>query len=169
MDTLAHGLWGGAAFGQKQKSHYKWAFLLGMCPDLFSFGPFFFTHIPFIIHRWSGQQRMEPPDPATIPAYVYHVYDVTHSLVVWGAIAGILWTLRKKYPWVFTAWALHILCDIPTHSTRFFPTPYLWPFPTPWVNGRPWGQPPFSIINYSLIALTYAGLGLYKVRKKHLS
>jgi hypothetical protein len=165
MDTLSHGLWGGALFGQKNKVDYRWAFFWGMAPDLFSFGPFFLTHLPMIIHRWGSRQRMEPPDPSVIPSFVYSAYDVTHSLVVWSAVALIVWSLRKKFPWVFTAVALHILCDIPTHSTNFFPTPFLWPLHTPFVNGRPWGRPPFTLINYALIALTYFGIRLYKSKR----
>ena len=68
---------------------------------------------------------MEPPDPSIIPAFVYHAYNVTHSLVVWLAVSLIVWRLGKRWPWILGAWALHVLCDIPTHSTRFFPTPYL--------------------------------------------
>jgi hypothetical protein len=164
MDTLSHGLWGGAAFGQRKKSDWKWAFWLGMGPDLCSFGPFFLTHLPMVIARWSSRQRMEPPDPHAIPEYVYRAYDVSHSLVVWAVVAGAIWVVRKRYPLAFTAWALHILCDIPTHSTRFFPTPYLWPLKTPYVDGRPWGRPPFTLINYALLGATYLTLRLIKSR-----
>src|SRR5882724_2292944 len=89
MDTLAHGLWGGAAFGQKN-NQWKWAFFLGMCPDLFSFGPFFLTHLGDIGERWA-HHRMSPPDPSIIPPYVYHAYNVTHSLVIWAALFGLAW------------------------------------------------------------------------------
>lgn len=172
MDTLAHGLWGGAAFGQRERAQFKWAFALGMCPDLFSFGPYFLTHAGDIARRWSGH-RMGPPDPRTIPPYVYHAYNVTHSLVVWSALFALAYAwvayqqsrslrLNPSTPlqilWPFGAWPLHILCDIPLHSTRFFPTPYLWPFPTPFYDGTPWGRRPFMIANYGLIALVYLGL-----------
>src|SRR5882762_7685142 len=153
MDTLSHGLWGGAVFGQK-KGVWKWAFFWGMAPDLFSFGPFFLTHFPTLLQRWGGLHRLEPPDPRIIPAYVYHAYNVTHSLVIWIAVVAIVAILRRKIPWVLGAWGLHILCDIPTHSTRFFPTPYLWPLNTPFVNGHRWSTLPFMLTNYSLIALT---------------
>jgi len=156
MDTLAHGLWGGAAFGQKNHS-WRWAFLLGMCPDLFSFGPFFLTHLGDIGERWA-QGHHGPPDPRTIPLYVYHSYNVTHSLVVFALLMAIAWKLYGKRSWPMAAWGLHILCDIPTHSTRFFPTPYLWPLPTPFFNGHSWGNGPFMLANYSSLALVYAVL-----------
>ena len=165
MDTLSHGLWGGALFGEKQNGLWKWAFFWGAAPDLFSFGPFFLTHFPTILYRWASHQRLEPPDPRIIPAYVYHAYNVTHSLVIWGLVFAAVWMIRRTLPWVLGAWGFHILCDIPTHSTRFFPTPYLWPFPTPLVNGRSWARPRFMLANYSLIALTYAIIYFYKSRQ----
>jgi len=57
--------------------------------------------------------------------------------------------------WPFGSWGLHILCDIPTHSLRFFPTPYLWPLPTPFYNGHSWGNRTFMLANYAGIALAY--------------
>src|SRR5207245_8936033 len=121
--------------------------------------------------------------------YVFHAYKVTHSLVVWVAVLIISWTiLRKQHPspppspfkgegegvrvwdgravWPLGAWGLHILCDIPTHSTRFFPTPFLWPFPTPYYNGTSWGNKTFMLANYAGIALTYLVL-VYRKSKLH--
>jgi hypothetical protein len=86
MDTLAHGLWGGVAFGRQSKPHYWMAFVLGMMPDLLSFGPFF---IMWAFHGFAGRTPGEPPDPALIPAYVYQAYNVTHSLVIWSSMAVI--------------------------------------------------------------------------------
>jgi hypothetical protein len=175
MDTLAHGLWGGAAFGRRNRSQWKWAFFLGMCPDLFSFGPFFITHIGDIGERWAHHQ-FGHPDHRLIPAYVYHAYNVTHSLVVWAALFALAYAVAAyrrngvsasptpsrpnadtpiRTIWPLGAWGLHILCDIPTHSTRFFPTPYLWPLPTPFVNGMPWARGWFMLTNYACIGLTY--------------
>ena len=154
MDTLAHGLWGGAFFGQRRDSPWKWAFWLGMCPDLFSFGPYFTTHLPEIWHRWSNHQ-FGRPEHMLIPSYVYHAYNVTHSLVVWAVLFGIVWYYRGRIFWPLAAWGFHILCDIPLHSLRFFPTPYLWPFPTPFFNGIPWASGRFMLINYGLISVAY--------------
>ena len=95
MDTLAHGLWGGAAFGRKP-NQWKWAFFLGMCPDLFSFGPFFLTHMGDIGERWAHHQ-FGHPDNRMIPAYVYHAYNVTHSLVIFAILAFVAWKLGPEY------------------------------------------------------------------------
>src|SRR5438105_4033459 len=128
MDTLAHGLWGGAAFGRSSRKAFGQAFVLGMAPDLLSFGPAFAT---WAVTGFPRRVPGEPPNPADIPHYVYSAYNVTHSLVVWAAAFALVWRWRKKPPVVFLAWPLHILCDIPTHTRRFFPTPFLWPLPTP--------------------------------------
>ena len=178
MDTLAHGLWGGAAFSHKD-GQWKWAFVLGMAPDLLSFGPFFLMRLGDISRRWTAG-RMGPPEAHTIPEFVYHAYNITHSLLVWVAmflVALYFLSLRKRTPLLrysdtslpllpFLAWPLHILCDIPTHSTRFFPTPFLWPFPTTFFNGTSWGNKTFMIANYSAIAVAYLGYFLWKRRTR---
>jgi hypothetical protein len=165
LDTLAHGLWGGAVFGQRKENPWKWAFWLGMMPDLLSFGPYFLTHLPDIYHRWTSH-HFGPPDHRMIPPYVYHAYNVTHSLVIWSILMVFACSIHGRRAWPMGAWGLHILCDIPTHSLRFFPTPYLWPFATPFYNGIPWGRRSFMIKNYLAIGLTYAVLFLYHKRQK---
>jgi hypothetical protein len=160
MDTLAHGLWGGVAFGRDSRRDYGLAFLLGAGPDLVSFGPAF---VKWTITGFPPRHHGGPPDDSAIPHFVHAAYNVSHSAVMWAAVFLLLWLWLRRPPWVFCAWLLHILCDIPTHSTRFFPTPYLWPFPTPFVNGIPWARPPLMIANYS--ALTLAYLSWYFVRR----
>ncbi len=38
MDILSHGLWGAIAFGRKSRANFWLAFVIGLAPDLFSFG-----------------------------------------------------------------------------------------------------------------------------------
>ena len=143
MDVLAHGLWGGALFGRKSRGQWRWAFLLGIAPDVLAFGP-------FLVSQFGSRVWRE------FPLYVHYSYNITHSLVVWAIVAGAIWYFRKSLPWVFGAWGLHSLCDIPLHEIDFFPTPYLWPLPTPLVNGIRWAQPAIVIPNYAALAATYA-------------
>jgi hypothetical protein len=44
MDVVAHGLWGGALFYPRGRKQFLTAALLGMAPDLLSFGVFHVTH-----------------------------------------------------------------------------------------------------------------------------
>ncbi len=154
MDTLAHGLWGGLGFYPRPKGKFALAFLLGMAPDLLSFGLFHVTHPHWLTLRLAGEIS-GPPPLSTLPEFVFHAYNLTHSLVIWGAVFAILWILLKHPPWVFLAWGLHILCDIPTHNSGYFPTPYLWPFPTPFVEGISWATPWFMVTNYTALLVGY--------------
>ena len=101
----------------------------------------FSRYAPGMVHR--AGKVSGPPALTLLPRYVFHAYNVTHSLVVWAVAFFLLWQLMKKPLWLLAAWLLHILCDIPTHAASYFPTPFLWPFPTPFVNGVPWSTPWF--------------------------
>jgi membrane-bound metal-dependent hydrolase YbcI (DUF457 family) len=164
VDTLAHGLWGGAAFYPYGRRRFAAAFAVGMAPDLLSFGLFHLTHPEWLKLRLAGKIS-GPPPLSILPAYLFHAYNLTHSLVVWAALFALLWLLLRRPPWIWLAWGLHILCDIPTHDTRYLPTPYLWPLPTPFVQGIPWTTPWFMAVNYTALLAVYLGLFFY-VRKR---
>jgi len=164
MDVVAHGLWGGALFYSQGRKKLLAGFVVGMAPDLLSFGAFHVTRPGWIVGRLAGEISGPPPF-ALLPAYVFYAYNVTHSLVVWSAVFFLLWRLRKRPAWLLGAWALHILCDIPTHGTDYFPTPFLWPFPTPFVDGMSWATPEFLAGNYLCLVLVYGGLIFYQRRR----
>jgi len=125
MDIISHGLWGGIAFGRTSKKSFWLSFLFEMGPDLLAFTPFAIlirlgmAKLPHFIR--------EPPDPNSIPYYVYQLYNFSHSLIVFAALCAILWLIFRRPMWVFCAWGLHILVDIPTHSYKFFPRPLYGP------------------------------------------
>ncbi|HET9131383.1 MAG TPA: hypothetical protein VFO86_10570 [Terriglobia bacterium] len=156
MDFLAHGLWGGATFGRKKKSSWKWAFFWGMAPDLFAFGPAILAGIITGNYFAWASYPLDGIPKSGISAYSYNAYHVTHSLIVWAGVTGVIWAWQKRFPWAYAASALHILCDIPFHALRYFPTPYLWPLHTSLHDGIPWANPLFMLANYTLIAATYA-------------
>jgi hypothetical protein len=142
VDVLAHGLWAGALFGRRSEQYWRWAFVLGAAPDLIALGPF---------TAW----QMLGSGTADFPPSVYGAYNLTHSLVVWAAAAVALWLFKTEFSWIWCAWGLHILCDILLHETSFFPTPYLWPFKTHFINGVFWGQLWLIAANYAALVLTY--------------
>ena len=125
MDVFSHGLWGGILFGRKNKRNFLLAFLIGIAPDVFSFGPFFLVSLLGLTERSSFSGG--PPDPALIPSYVSHLYNLTHSLVVFGLVFLILWAILRKPFCLLLVWGFHVLLDIFTHSFELFPTPFLWP------------------------------------------
>lgn len=161
MDILSHGLWGSLAFGRKNRRSFWTAFLFGIAPDFFSFGAFF-------ISVWLGIQDFppfsgEPPDPALIPAYVSNLYNFSHSVIIFAITFLAVWLIWKRPFWEMSAWGFHILVDIPTHSYKFFPTPFLWPVSDFKFNGWHWGNPWIFFPNIALLFLLY--LWFFVIRK----
>lgn len=155
MDIVSHGLWGGAAFGKRNNGKSFWlAFLFGVAPDLFSFG--IFTAGVWLRITSGPDWSNGMPDQNLIPAFVHTLYNFTHSLVVFSFLFAAVWIVLKKPLWELAAWGLHILVDIPTHSSRFFPTPFLWPFSDFEFNGWHWGSPWVWYPNIVLLILVYA-------------
>ncbi len=150
MDIISHGVWGSIGFGRKSRKSFWIAFFFGVAPDLFSFGI-------FTASTWLGlvsgpDWSAGPPDSNLIPQYVHALYDITHSLIVFLAAFILVWIVRKKPLYELGAWGLHILLDIPTHSARFFPTPFLWPISDFHIDGISWGNPLIFIPNVTLLA-----------------
>ena len=160
MDIVSHGLWGGVAFGRKNKRNFGIAFFVGMMPDLLSFGIYFITNLLGITEH----PKIGHPDPASIPHFIYQLYDISHSLIVFAVVFGLVWFFRKKPQWLLGAWLLHILVDIPTHSFEFFPTPLFWPVSDFKVNGINWGDPIIFFPNLFLLFVFYSAW-YFKSRK----
>jgi len=153
MDIVSHGLWGGVAFGRKSKKNYWQAFLFGVMPDLLSFGIFPAADVLGLV---SGPDfRHGITNQALIPQFVYVLYNITHSLLIFGLIFGLVWFIVKKPFWPLLAWGLHILIDIPTHSAEFFPTPVLWPVSDFHIDGISWGNPIIFYPDLILLAGCY--------------
>lgn len=130
MDIISHGLWGGIILGRKNRRDFWWSFAFGTAPDLFSFG--IFTGLTTLGLASSPDWSAGHPAQSSIPSYVHSLYNVTHSLVIFIIAFFGVWLIRSKPFLPMLAWGIHILMDIPTHSTEFFPTPFLWPFLIPY-------------------------------------
>ena len=168
MDIISHGLWGSVAFGRKNRRAFWLAFFFGVMPDFVAFAPYF-------IGTWLGVISIpglprapgipsEPPDPALIPAFVFQTYNVSHSLVVFAAVFMLLWLLFHRPVWEISSWGLHILFDIPFHTSQFFPTPFLWPLSGLHVSGISWAEPVVFFPNVVLLAGLY--LWFFAVRPR---
>jgi hypothetical protein len=154
MDILSHGLWGAIAFGRKSRPSFWVAFVIGLAPDLLSFG------ILYIAVALGMAQRPDfshgTPPESSIPPYVHHLYNATHSLVIFLIVCLLVWGIHKRPVWELGAWGLHVLVDVPTHSHTFFPTPVFWPLFGWKFDGWQWMNPAILIPNYVLLALCYA-------------
>jgi membrane-bound metal-dependent hydrolase YbcI (DUF457 family) len=162
MDILSHGLWGAIAFGRKSRASFWRAFVSGLAPDLFSFG-ILWTAATLGLSEKPDFSHGTPPE-STIPLYVHQLYNVTHSFIIFILAFVLLWLLLRRPLWGLSAWGLHVLVDIPTHSFAFFPTPFLWPLSTWKFDGWQWMTPTILVPNYVLLALLYAWF-LWRVSK----
>jgi hypothetical protein len=164
MDIVSHGLYGGAAFGRKNKKDFWTTFFIGMSPDLLSFGIFWVSS--FLGFSNAPTFHSGHPDPSMFPQYLQAFYNATHSLVMFLCVFLIIWVIRKKPYWLLAAWGLHIIVDIPTHSYQFFPTPFLWPISNFKVNSLSWGDPRIFISNLLILAVVYSIWFWYWKKKK---
>ena len=162
MDIVSHGLWGSLAFGRKNRGSFWLAFGIGLAPDLFSFGVLWAAATLGLSPKPDFSHGI-PPE-SSIPPYVHHLYDVTHSFVVFLAVFALLWLLAKRPVWELGAWGLHVLVDIPTHSFAFFPTPFLWPLSDWKFDGWQWSQPVILIPNFTVLFLLYGWFLLQQAR-----
>lgn len=137
--------------------------MFGVLPDLISFVPQF---VYMVLSPEASHFKGGPPDTASILPLTYSLYNISHSLVIFSIIFGLVWFVRQKPLVPLLAWGLHIVCDIPTHSLEFFPTPFLWPLADVKVNGFSWGQAWFMGLNYSLLILVYGAVWLSRKRRQ---
>jgi hypothetical protein len=153
MDIFAHFLWTFAIYWQHSK---RWlAGIIGFMPDMLSFG------ILFVIRIFEGI-TFGKPELHSIPSYVFTLYGVTHSLIICAAGMVLLWFIARQWFWLSFGWPLHIIIDLPTHTTEFFPTPLLWPLSDFHVSGISWAVPWFMAVNYGLLIALYTYL-IWKV------
>ena len=147
MDTLSHTLWGGGLFGFR--GHIKLALFFGAFPDLVSFGLWLPGHV---LENGIGNG---PPDLASLPAWLFVSYDVTHSLLVAAAAVALTALWRRDIAFAMLAWPFHILLDVPFHAAEFFPTKILWPL-SDWVfDGVAWTSPWVWFANLAGLAVLY--------------
>lgn len=152
MDIFSHGLWSGAiakgANKFKQTRLSPWfAAWWGVFPDIFAFAiPMIYIILGIISGSFDSAilrdtRSEEPPAVFQSDHPVFrlapYLYNFSHSVVIFILVLGGL-VLIKKFlhkslmwkqlvPWKMLAWLGHIICDIPTHTPEFYPTPIFWP------------------------------------------
>ena len=165
MDVFAHILWVAALFkalNQKYKLKYNlaWAGFWGVFPDLFAFIPLFawrFYHRLVLGETIPFRGPIEPSATNALPIHslTHGLYSLSHSAIIFFIVFVMVWKVWKYYgkpmPWVIGGWLAHILLDIPTHSYRFYPTPFLWPISEWKFNGISWATPWFMLVNYTAL------------------
>jgi hypothetical protein len=137
MDTLAHGIIGvlGGKTG-RSRVDWRWLGFFGMLPDL--------IWIPFTMYSLLVGRGL---------VYHWSPYNVSHSLILWVLVCGLVsvrWRKTFLYTWPYAA---HLLVDIPGHIDM--PTPILWPVSHWHITG--W----FDWLSLPMILLTYIVFGVW--------
>ena len=159
---ISHGFWGSISFGKKNKKAFLLAFLFGILPDVSAFAWLWIK--AFLSGIYVPTEIVKET-----PLYVFSIYNFSHSLIISLAILLMALFIFKKRGWVVAAWPLHILFDIPTHDLATFPTPYLWPFNTPFFPGVAWWLNSWVFYsNWILIIVLFVVWYLLKNKNKKL-
>ncbi len=178
MDIFSHAFWTYAATKTanhkiKKQLNVGLTAFYGIFPDLFSFSVPFIWAILKVISGDPTPSGLFPRPPNdqpinnnTSPIFflIHTLYNFSHSIPIFLIIFAVVWFWRKKPIWEMSGWLFHILIDIPTHSYKFFPTPFLWPVSKWEFDGFSWSAPWFMILNYSAIVIVF--LLLRKKSKK---
>ena len=158
MDIFAHGLWAAAAArGVNRKAPRRlrvpWVAFFGVFPDLFAFS------VPVMLMLWlrltGGVGALPGPRHMPFRDLSWQLYRISHSLIIFAAVFGIVWLLARRPVLELLGWSLHILIDIPSHSLRFFATPFLWPLSDYRFNGISWANRWFMLSNYTALLIVY--------------
>ena len=157
MDIFAHGLWAAAmATGAKRipgvRIRTGWTALSGVFPDLFAFS---LPAIQEFYLRFTGTASFDHRGAPHHAEWVWQLYQFSHSLLVFALVFSLVSLLARRPVLELLGWLLHILIDIPSHSLRFFPTPFLWPVSSYQFDGISWANRWFMLSNYSALALAY--------------
>lgn len=176
MDIFAHALWTNALAHLAKKKEEKaertkkfllslgWTTFWGVFPDLFAFT------IPFIIgiFGWITGSGFMYERETIAAGLAPELYNYSHSLVIWAGVFLIIWAVSKRPRWELFGWALHILIDIPTHAANFYATPVFFPLSNwKFLYGISWATPWFMITNYCALAVTWIGIGIYKLKNRN--
>lgn len=140
------------------KKTTRWGIFFGVFPDFFAFTPVFgYIFYQLIFHgQRFGLVRPEDNGGSIPLSDLTHIlYQFSHSLVIWTVVFVVVWLIIRKIPWVLLGWALHICIDIFSHSSKFFPTPFLFPISNFNINGHSWAEPVFMLVNYGALLLLY--------------
>ena len=162
MEIVAHGLWAAAGAvaaskAAKRRISIGWTVWWGVFPDVLAFGP------PVAVGLWlriargasatQAQGHMLPRLHIGLP-----LYPAGHSLIVFLVAFGLTSMLARRLVLPMLGWLLHILIDIPTHSFRYYATPFLWPISDFRINGIPWWTRWFWMATYAALAVVYFAL-----------
>ena len=177
----------------KKKIRVGWMVFWGVLPDLFSFTPAICWMLWLVLVKGVPYSQVPRPEHlASAERAKFFIFQLTdalyhpsHSLIIFTCTFLLVWAVRwyrlnyyrgvKIYdtaaipatpPWEMCGWLLHILIDIPSHTLRLYPTPFLWPLSDLKVDGISWGRPWFLALNYTALLIAFIVLRLRSKKKQ---
>ena len=96
------------------------------------------------------------PPLKKFPPIVFKLYNLTHSLVLWGLLYLALRMIGYELAALaWCGWGFHILLDIPTHAHHYLATPFLYPLSKLKFDGIHWSDKGFMLFNYTVLLFLY--------------
>ena len=175
MDILAHALWAGigVTFARRRwiinRRNAIATVTLATAPDV--------LHLLPIVGWWLfgdgslaalttyaiAQPGQEPVLPPLVELLSHHLHCITHSAIMAGTVTLLLWVALRSLWIPILGWWSHIVIDVLTHSSTFYPVPVLYPITERSFDGLAWNTPWFMVLNY--VALAAVSLWLLRTQK----
>lgn len=166
VDILAHGLWAGAglkaADGRRAigAGAARWTIALAMLPDLGHALPVAVWSLlsgspgRFLAYALSSPGG-EPAMPEAVALWSHHLHCILHSGIV-AALVTLSIALVARRLWLpLAGWWSHIVIDVFTHSSNFYPSPVFYPLTYWGYDGLAWNTPGFMLANYLALAVVW--------------
>ncbi|MFH1830308.1 MAG: hypothetical protein ABH871_05990 [Pseudomonadota bacterium] len=157
MDYFAHGFWSYIFFHWIRTPML--AVVFGLLPDTMSWGI-------YLVYRMITEGGAGRPIITEVPAWVFVLYNISHSLIVVGVVILLILIIFGRVPIYIFAWPIAIVMDIFTHTRKFLPTPFLWPISEWRFPGISWATWKFMLINYTAIAIALIVIAYRKKKRR---
>lgn len=116
-----------------------------------------------LAYAWATPST-EPVLPQWVRLWSHHLHCTTHSVLVAAAVTVVCWPWRRVMWLPLVGWWLHIVIDVFSHSTEFYPVPLFYPITQRGFGMVAWNTPWFAALNYgALVAVT---IWLWLTRRK---
>lgn len=166
MDIVAHSLWAGLAITAAARrwsvtrEQTRTAVVLAALPDVGHLVPIVLWGL-FEDGTWAALRGYafaipgaEPWLPETVRLWSHNLHCVMHSAVVAFGVTALAWFCWRWLLIPLGGWWSHILIDVFTHSSEYYPSPVLYPLTQRGFDGIAWPTPWFMALNYAAIAVT---------------
>ena len=110
--------------------------MAGLAADM----PFYLTYPTWLLVHSGIADAFRKNKWPEAPKWMQIIHHIFHSLPVLLVITIVLRLVKGYWPLWGSAWELHILVDIPTHSRLNWAPQFLWPLSDVTVDGVSWAK-----------------------------